>query len=119
MQWLIDHKDFFEVLSYISVIVAGPAAVFAAFQIYYAKKSVEATKRDSQIKSKHEAVILAAQICEKFAPFTQFKELAKRVAEDGLLKRWHLRSKDFTANSFQNDEIKKWTEDIRPPPPSF
>lgn len=127
MQWLIEHKDLFEVLSYLSVIIGSAAAVFAAFQIYYAKESVklaassfDLAKTDSHIRLKREAIVIAAERCEQFAreilPFLNAN--VEEITRIGISNEaWQLENHLLNESSIKDwDAANEWLAKLRPSP---
>lgn len=123
MQWLIEYKDSLEVLSFLGSIIVALVSIFAAVQIYYAKKSLEIaaksfelTKADSLVRSKREAVVLAAEICERFANSnrTLFRDITEKLEKLGFgVFDWQLNNFDFNKSSVQDkDEADKYASSI-------
>lgn len=97
--------------SEIATIVMAFAAVLALRQLRLAKNAIQVAKTDISLRTKREAVLIAAQQCERFSTYL----MKKSDALDALTNKgvptdpWKLQNNDFDRTSIDDHAaMAKW-----------
>jgi hypothetical protein len=110
-------RGFLELLAFASSVVVAGIGLLVIRQINLAKESLDTAKNDIQVRVDREAVVLAAQLADKFA-----EKVLPKYAEaiDGLnaesvpLYQWDLLNNSFTSNSLADwDQANAWLRQVR------
>ena len=106
-----------ELISFISNIVLAGIAIAALYQITLAKRSLETARSDIELRSKREAVTLAADKVAKFAEDIIPKcnvEFRALMSAGISIDKWPLQNTLFDESSFKDwDTARKWEEQLR------
>jgi hypothetical protein len=104
--------------SFVGTIVIGLSALIALKQIRLASLQIKITSDDIKVRSRREAIALAAKHCEDFADVL-LPKLNAWVAEFGkagigLEKKWGLQNKTFDDNSLKDPKsAHAWVQLIK------
>jgi len=106
-----------ELLSFLSNIVLACIAIAALYQIILAKRSLETARLDIELRSKREAVTLAADKVAEFAEYIIPKcnlEFRALVGGGISIDKWDLQNIRFDESSFKDwNAALKWEEQLR------
>ena len=106
-----------ELLSFLSNIVLACIAIAALYQIILAKRSLETARLDIELRSKREAVTLAADKVAEFAENIIPKcnlEFRTLMSAGISIDRWELQNNRFDESSFKDwNAALKWEEQLR------
>ncbi len=111
-------RFFLEMLFFVSGIILAGVGVTALYQIVLAKRSIETARSDIELRSKREAVTLAADRCAVFATVThrECKDSLNKIANAGVtIRNWTLENNAFEKSSIKDwEEAKQWLKQLQP-----
>lgn len=107
-------RDWLEVVYWIAGIVIALSVVAVFRQVQLAKKALQATLEESEMRSEREAIVLAARQCERYAEkvIALSDKVGDQLKNAGMeLRRWELSDDKFGPDSIEaSSAAREWLD---------
>jgi hypothetical protein len=112
----LSWREWLEVVYWIAGIIIAGSVVGVFRQVKLAKEALEATREESELRSHRDAILIAAQQCERYAAtvIPTSDSVTQRCNEADLeVVEWELEDDNFEWKSFRETErAERWFSEL-------